>query len=46
MRWCWDVVGKEIRVVLSCAVSSIRAHFPPPGSEDDFEFVGFRFADE
>ena len=47
VRWCWGVIGKEIRVVLpSCAVSCIRAHFPPPGNEDDFEFVGFRFADE
>jgi hypothetical protein len=40
VRWCWGVVGKEIRVVLpSCAVSCIQAHFPPPGDEDDFEFV-------
>ena len=47
VRWCWGVIGKEIRVVLpSCAVSCIRAHFPPPGNEDDFEFVGFRFPDE
>lgn len=47
VRWCWGIVGKEIRVVLpSCAVSCIRAHFPPPGNEDDFEFFGFRFADE
>ena len=46
VRWCWGVVGKEIRVVLpSCAVSCIRAHFLPPGNEDDFEFVGFHFAD-
>ena len=44
VRWCWGILGKEIRVVLpSCAVSCIRAHFPPPGNEDDFEFVGFRF---
>lgn len=47
VRWCWGVVGKDIRVVLpSCAVSCIRAHFPPPGDEDDFEFVGFHFPDE
>ena len=47
VRWCWGVLGKEIRVGLpSCAVSCIRAHFPPPGNEDDFEFVGLRFADE
>ena len=30
----------------SCAVSCIRAHFPPPGQEDDFVFVGFHFPDE
>ena len=47
VQWCWGVHGKEIRVVLpSFAVSCIRAHFPPPGNEDDFEFVGFCFADE
>ena len=33
VRWCWGVIGKETRVVLpSCAVSCIRAHFPPPGN--------------
>ena len=47
VRWCWGVLGKEIRVVLpSCAVMCIRAHFPPPGIEEDFEFVGFHYADE
>ena len=47
VRWCWGVIGRDIRVVMpSCAVSCIRAHFPPPGDEDDFVFVGFRFADE
>ena len=47
VRWCWGVIGKDIRVVLpSCAVSCIRAHFPPPGQEDDFVFVGFCFPDE
>ena len=46
VRWCWGVLGKDIRVPLpSCAVSCIRAHFPPPGLED-FEFDGFKFADE
>ena len=46
-RWCWGVLGKEVRVVLpSCAVMCIRAHFPPPGLEDDFVFEGFHFADE
>ena len=47
VRWCWGVIGKDIHVVLpSCAVSCIWAHFPPPGQEDDFVFVGFHFADE
>ena len=46
-RWCWGVLGKEVRVVLpSCAISCIRAFFPPPGQEEDFEFVGFLHADE
>ena len=46
-RWCWDILGKEIRVPLpSCVVSCIRAHFPPPGLEQDFVFEGFEFADE
>ena len=41
------MLGKDIRVPLpSCAVSCIRAHFLPPGLEEDFEFVGFRYADE
>ena len=47
VRWCWDILGKEIRVPLpSCVVSCIRAHFPPPGLEEDFVFEGFKFADE
>ena len=47
VRWCWGVMGREIRVVLpSCGVSCIRAHFTPPGDENDLEFVGFHFADE
>ena len=46
-RWCWGILGKEIRVVLpSCVVMCIRAHFPPPGYEDDFVFEGFKYADE
>ncbi|XP_067026011.1 uncharacterized protein [Acropora muricata] len=46
-RWCWGVLGKEVRVVLpSCAVMYIRAHFPPPGLEENFEFEGFHYADE
>ena len=47
VRWCFGIIGKEIRVPLpSCAVSCIRAHFPPPGLEDDMIFQGFRYADE
>ena len=47
VRWCWGIIGKEIRVVLpSCAVSCIRAHFRPPGLEEDFVFEGFHFPDE
>ena len=46
-RWCWGILGKEIRVVLpSRVVMCIRAHFPPPGYEDDFVFEGFKYADE
>ena len=30
VRWCWNVLGKDIQVPLpSCAVSCIRAHYPP-----------------
>ena len=47
VRWCWGVIGKEIRVTLpSCAVNCIRAHFPPLGLEEDFLFEGFHFPDE
>ncbi|XP_068684488.1 uncharacterized protein [Montipora foliosa] len=48
VRWCWGVLGKEIRVPLpSCAVNCIRAHFQEPRrSEDDMVFSGFRYADE
>lgn len=43
VRWCWEYLGKDFRVVLpSCAVSCIRAHFPPPGDEENFTFIGFR----
>ena len=46
-RWCWGILGKEIRVVLpSCAVMCIRQHFPPPGLEEDFIYEGFHYADE
>ena len=46
VRWVCGYVGKNIRVVIpSCAVSCIRAHFPPPGDEDNFVFTGFRYAD-
>ncbi|CAH3162429.1 unnamed protein product, partial [Porites lobata] len=46
-RWCWGILGKEIRVVLpSCAVMCIRNFYPPPGPEEEFVFTGFKYADE
>ena len=43
VRWCWGYLGRENRVLLpSCAVSCIRANFPPPGDEDNLTFKGFR----
>jgi len=46
-RWCWGLLGKEVRVVLpSCAVCCTQAHFPPPGLEEDFVFEGFHFPDK
>ena len=46
-RWCWGILGKEIRVVLpSCAVMCIRNFYPSPGPEEEFIFKGFRYADE
>jgi hypothetical protein len=42
VRWCYGFLGKEIRVTLpACAVSKIRAFFPPPEMEDNALFVGF-----
>lgn len=42
VRWCWGWLGRHIRVILpSCVVSCIKAHFPPPGLEEDFLFEGF-----
>ena len=47
VRWCWGWLGRNIRVVLpACVVSCIRAHFPPPGLEENFTFEGFHFSDE
>ena len=47
IRWCWGILGEEIRVALpSCAVCSIRARFPPPGLDEDYIFEGFHFPDE
>ena len=46
-RWCWGILGKEIRVVLpACAVMCIRNFYPPPGPEEAFVFEGFHYADE
>ncbi|XP_074648259.1 uncharacterized protein LOC141903823 [Tubulanus polymorphus] len=44
VRRCWNYLGKDCRVVLpSCVVSCIRAHFPPPGLEEDFKFKGHQW---
>ena len=44
VRWVHGHIGKDIRVVIpSCAVSCIRAHFPPPGNEENSQFTGFRY---
>ena len=46
-RWCWGILGKEIRVVLpACAVMCIWNFYPTPGPEKDFVFEGFHYADE
>ena len=46
-RWCWGILGKEVRVVFpSCAVMCIRNFYPPPGPEEEWAFEGFRYADE
>jgi len=46
VKWTCGCFGKQIRVVIpSCAVSCIREHFPPPGDEKHFEFVGFLYPD-
>ena len=46
-RWCWGILGKEIRAVLpSCAVMCIRNFYPPPGPEEEFFFTGFKYAGE
>ena len=44
---CWDILGKEVGVPLpSCVVSCIRAHFPPPGLEEDFLYKRLKFANK
>ena len=46
-RLGWGILGRHVRVVLpSCAVSCIRAHFPPPGPEDEHVFVGHKQASD
>ena len=43
VRWTHGYVGKNIRVLIpACVLSCIRAHFPPPGDEDQFVFTGFK----
>ncbi|XP_070544588.1 uncharacterized protein [Ptychodera flava] len=47
VRWCWKFLGKDNGPVLpACAMSCIRAHFPPPGEEDNFVFKGFLVAEK
>ncbi len=42
VMWCWGKLGRHLRVVLpSCAVSCVRAHFPPTGPEEDHQFIGY-----
>ncbi len=39
-RWCWQWLGRDIRVVLpSCAVTKIRSVFPSTTGE----YTGFIF---
>ena len=47
IRWCWDSLGKDIRVTLpSCAVNCIPPHFQKPERlEDEMEYT-FHYADE
>ena len=40
VRWCWEFLGKNIRVPLpSCVVKTIRQKFNSP------DFVGFKYPD-
>ncbi|XP_046864294.1 uncharacterized protein LOC124458292 [Xenia sp. Carnegie-2017] len=44
-RWCWGILGREVRVVLpSCAVTGIGELFPPPCPAEEFQFEGFHYA--
>lgn len=46
-RWCWGILGKQIRVVIPpCAVCCICAHFPSPHNEDDLVFEAFQLPEE
>ncbi|XP_046860499.1 uncharacterized protein LOC124453706 isoform X2 [Xenia sp. Carnegie-2017] len=46
-RWCWGVLGREVRVILpSYAVTHIRETFPLPGLAEEFQFEGFHYVDE
>ena len=43
VQWIWHYLGRHVRVVLpSFVVSCIRAHFPPPGDEEEFIFEGLK----
>ena len=43
VRWCWEYCGRNNRKILpSCVVSCIRAHFPQAGDEDQHHYRGFQ----
>lgn len=47
-RWCWGILGKDVRVVLPSLCRNVHksTYFPPPGLEEDFVFEGFHFSNE
>ena len=45
--WFWEILGKEIRVILpSCSIIWICNFYSPLGKEEEFAFEGFWYADE
>lgn len=42
VRWCWQLLGKEVRVIIpTCVLLKIRTAFP----DDDHNYVGFHEGD-